>query len=290
MFMQEPDGLTPEEQIANLRQLIAQKDQGFVQAAVSTLDLEERLAAARAQATVLRAELEVARARQQELENAPHSEDVVKLTAKFLHAQKTMERQHAEDRAELLALRARFQQTQERLDKETSVRNAQASKAVAKIAALEREVIDTRMQAANASESGSGKLALKVAAAAAVAIIAVGVVLGWSQISAKATTPAPRVLPAATPHPVSASSLTASQRGFQGALSSLNNALGNFPDRSPEDVFAEVRHRMAKTEPSICAFQWNNGQPALLYGGGAKTVSIASSLGRCAQAVESLPK
>src|SRR5665213_109573 len=158
MFMQEPDGLTPEEQIANLRQLIAQKEHAVVQAVVSTSDLEERLAAAGAEATVLRAELEV----------APHSEDVVKLTAKFLYAQKTMERQHAEDRAELLALRARFQQTQERLEKETSVRNAQASKAVAKIAALEKEVIETRMTAAHAGENGSGKLDFKVAAAAAV--------------------------------------------------------------------------------------------------------------------------
>jgi hypothetical protein len=131
-------------------------------------------------------------------------------------------------------------------------------------------------------------------AVAATVIVAAGV-FGWSQMSAK-TGPTPAVAELApqaagfsgTKPPAPSLSQFASQHGFQGALGDLNNALSSFPERRVEDVLAEVRRRNSVSDPSVCAFQWNGGQPALLYGGQNKSVSLGGTLTKCAQAVEKL--
>jgi hypothetical protein len=75
-----------------------------------------------------------------------------------------------------------------------------------------------------------------------------------------------------------------SRGAFQKALSRLNNVLYGPVGATPEQILRTVREENAKTNPNVCNFQWNNGQPAL-YFGGAQT-SLESSLDQCASAVE----
>jgi len=124
------------------------------------------------------------------------------------------------------------------------------------------------------------------------AAVVVALAVGWSQMSAQSNAAAsapPLSAQAPNPsrsQPVIPAQFATPQHEFQGALGRLNNALANFSEDRPEDVLADVRRRMSASDPSVCAFNWNNGQPALLYGGQTKSVSLASTLTKCAQAVE----
>jgi hypothetical protein len=50
-------------------------------------------------------------------------------------------------------------------------------------------------------------------------------------------------------------------------------------------VLKEVREKNAKSGVSVCDFEWNGGQPALIYKGTAG-LTLDASLNRCAIAVE----
>jgi hypothetical protein len=76
-----------------------------------------------------------------------------------------------------------------------------------------------------------------------------------------------------------------SQAAFQRSLGRLNNALSIPVGRTPEQLLREVRQKGAKTGIRVCDFEWNGGQPAVVYGG-AGGLSLDASLNRCAAAVE----
>lgn len=89
------------------------------------------------------------------------------------------------------------------------------------------------------------------------------------------TTPAGR-----TPLPVSSG-----RADFSGALDRLDYALQAFPGVKPETVLHAVYQSNRQ-----CALLWNEGHPALIYGGGssASKDSLASALSHCADAIENL--
>lgn len=89
------------------------------------------------------------------------------------------------------------------------------------------------------------------------------------------TTPAGR-----TPLPVSSG-----RADFSGALDRLDYALQAFPGVKPETVLHAVYQSNRQ-----CALLWNEGHPALIYGGGSSTSkdSLASALSHCADAIENL--
>ncbi|MEP6714523.1 MAG: hypothetical protein ABJC09_03050 [Terriglobia bacterium] len=65
---------------------------------------------------------------------------------------------------------------------------------------------------------------------------------------------------------------------FSRSMSRLADALAAQWPKKPEQVLRDVA-----AQSKDCAFAWNNGQPALMYGAG-KTMS--ASLDRCSDAVE----
>ncbi len=75
-----------------------------------------------------------------------------------------------------------------------------------------------------------------------------------------------------------------SQGSFQRALNRLNNLLYGPVGVTPEQILKVVRVQNAKTNPNVCTFEWNNGQPTLYYGGSQK--SLESSIDQCSSAVE----
>lgn len=66
------------------------------------------------------------------------------------------------------------------------------------------------------------------------------------------------------------------------AMTQLDTMLSSFPGRKPEDVLREA----SKIDYS-CRMQWNDGNPSLLFGGGASN-SLTSTISHCAEAVKRL--
>jgi hypothetical protein len=95
------------------------------------------------------------------------------------------------------------------------------------------------------------------------------------------------VTPLTTP-----SSLSPENRqGFQAALSRLNRVLLAFPNRKPEQILREVHEAYARNNQNICSFEWNHGQPAVLYSGERNNLTLSATLSSCAEALEKqLPK
>lgn len=286
--------LSPEEELASLRSLVAEKDHAVIRAVVSTSELQQALETAKAEADELKEQLVLTREQPQEAIQAVVNGELLKLNAKFNHARKMMEREHGKTRTELISLRAQTQQLQHQLESEKRARAVDAARASGKIASLEKDLSVAYGEKSASGEAVSREKAIRtrLSAAAVVAAIVIAVVVGWSQVAAKTSSAesTPQAAPASTAvertQAAIPSQFSMSQHGFQTALSRLNNVLANFPDQRPEDVLADVRRRMAKTDPTVCAFDWNNGQPALLYGGQTKSVSLVSTLSSCAQAIE----
>jgi hypothetical protein len=291
--------LSPEEELSTLRRLIAEKDHAVIRAVVTSSEMQNELETAKAESVKLKALLEVAKEKPQAAMQAEMNGEILKLTAKFNHARKTLEREHNKVRSEVVTLRGQSQQLQQQLDNERKARQVESARAAGQIASLEHDlaVAYGEKSASGMAQSRERAIRVRLGTAAVAAIVMVGAaVFGWSQMSAK-TGPAPAVSEQAPlaagfsgtkPSASNLSQFSGLQHGFQGALGDLNGALASFPDRRPEDVLAEVRRRNSVSDPSVCAFQWNGGQPALLYGGQNKSISLGGTLTKCAQAVEKL--
>jgi hypothetical protein len=291
--------LSPEEELVSLRRLVAEKDHAVIRAVVSSSEMQHELETAKAESVALKALLEVAKEKPHAAMQAEMNGEILKLTAKFNHARKTLEREHNKVRSELVTLRGQSQQLQHQLDNERKARQIESSRAAGQIASLEKDLAIAYGEKSASGMARSRERATRLrlgAAAVATTVIVAAAVFGWSRMTAK-TGPAPVVAEETSQvagfsgTKASASiptQFSGSQRGFQGALGDLNNALSNFPGRRPEDVLAEVRRRNSGSDPSVCAFAWNGGQPALLYGGQNKSVSLGGTLTNCAQAVEKL--
>jgi hypothetical protein len=285
--------VSSEEELSSLRRLVAEKDHAVIRAAVSSSEMQHELETAKAESVKLKALLEVAKEKPHAAMQAEMNGEILKLTAKFNHARKTLEREHNKVRSEAVTLRGQSQQLQQQLDNERKARQVESARAAGQIASLEHDLAIAYGEKSASGMAQSRERATRLrlgAAAVAVTVIVAAVVFGWSQMAAK-TGPAAVAESAQQVAGLSGTRLPApipAQHGFQGALGDLNNALASFPDRRAEDVLTEVRRRSSVSDPSVCAFQWNGGQPALLYGGQNKSVSLGGTLTKCAQAVEKL--
>lgn len=73
---------------------------------------------------------------------------------------------------------------------------------------------------------------------------------------------------------------------FSGSVDRLNDALGQFPNQNPRDVLMRVRKENAARGIDVCSFEWNEGEPSLVYGSRRGHVALDAVMGNCAQAVE----
>jgi hypothetical protein len=77
------------------------------------------------------------------------------------------------------------------------------------------------------------------------------------------------------------------QAGFVNGIGRLSRALAGFPGLDPETILRAVNKKAAASGASVCAFAWNDGQPALQFDGGhGGNTSIEATFTRCAEAVE----
>ncbi len=229
--------------------------------------------------------------------------------------QRSLERQHNQRKTELATVRAQWFQTQQQLETESRARRLENAQASATISKLERNLSSTSEALTQVQRAPGPSVGKRITAVGVLATVMIGAGLMWTQFSAKAGTAATATNlnagsagasnPADTAAPNSvpvksapggakpASSLKPiqappqaefSQASFQGSLSRLNRALSSYGNRPPQDVMREVRQRTG--DQSVCAFQWNNGQPSLIYGSEGLHASLSSALTRCAAAVE----
>jgi hypothetical protein len=74
---------------------------------------------------------------------------------------------------------------------------------------------------------------------------------------------------------------------FSNGVGRLSHAFSRFPGVDPETIMRAVNKKAAASGSSVCAFAWNDGQPALQFGGGrGGNTSLSGTLTRCAEAVE----
>lgn len=126
-----------------------------------------------------------------------------------------------------------------------------------------------------------------IAVAVSVTTIGLGVVV-WAAFGTQQTvrvTDAPA--PIASPPALVVESTSAppdSSTAFTIAMDALDDALDEFPGRTPEDVLSE-----AAKKDRACMLQWNGGHPSLLFGNTrSRPNSLYLTIIQCANAVRRL--
>jgi hypothetical protein len=224
---------------------------------------------------------------------------------------KTLQQENNDRRSELVLAKGQLHQTQRQLDQEYAGRHAEAARSASVIANLETELEELRHAATKSDRSQSrrrsigGSVAVIVTAAGAIALAVAIWTISRRPVTACAAAEAEsaitesaagKVKPVSTPaqaSPAETFSLpgvtpagsSVSDPGLAVGMDRLNGALDAFPSRRPEDILREIHRKAAKTDPSLCAFDWNNGQPSIVYGGGGK-LSLSATVDKCAAAIE----
>ena len=269
------DVLPPDDELASLKRLLAEKDHAVVRAIVAASEAQNEIDALRTENSVLRAEAEAARQEQQ-------TNQIAKLRSQWRATEKNLEKQRDDIRAELIGVRSRWQQTQQELQRETRARRTDALRSASEIAALRNDVTRARESAPRRNRVFSKRHALAAAAVCAAILVA-----GFAALQYRPRPKAPsplavtaRVSSAPAPH-LAGSNTNQPPRGFQSSLGGLSDALAGYPGAAPEAILKAVRRQ----DPGACPIEWNSGQPALIFGG---KEPMSAALTRCAQAVRNL--
>jgi len=282
---------------------------------LAEIDLRQRLEDAERKNAELEIELQArAPVAVDSIPGAPDSfsaADVTRLKADWRRAMKTLQQENKDRRSELVLTKGQLHQTKRQLDQENTARHAEAARTGNIIAHLETELGEARQAATKSDRRQArrrhigGSVAEVITAAGAFAL-AVAIwtisrrpVMACAPAVAESTiteSAAGKVSPVSAPVPVAPAETfslpgvkqagsPAPDPGLAGGMDRLNGALDNFPGRRPEDILREIHRKAAKTDPSLCAFNWNNGQPSIVYGGGGK-LSLSATVDRCAAAIE----
>ncbi len=309
----------PRELIARLRKTVAEKDKALLEASLNNVDLREELDQAKTQSTDLQKQLvdtlkENESLSKRSADQAPATKgnwrsdaDAARMEQQFRLAQKALEREHARIKEELVVTKGELHRATQQIEVQAEARRIESAQASAKMATLERQVAETASAASAAGAQlslSSTRVKTRLAAAAGVTALLMATAGSWVWFSGTHAAPEsqhasvaaePEIHAATYVTPRTSSQTNAqllnsqfgggSQAAFQNALGRLNNVLSGMTGRTPEDLLKEVRRSNAKTDPSLCNFEWNGGQPALVYTG-AGGVSMDASLNRCAAAVQ----
>jgi hypothetical protein len=206
-------------------------------------------------------------------------------------------------------IRSELHSARDELAAAVQAHNVEIGLAAQRASNLSDELVETRYRAVTAVESAARQRRIWLgicAAAVAVAVFWV-VILYWQlrqiriqsgpegkTVASVTKTTAP-VLPdlnsaheASQPPPAAqAGGLgRGNTRDFSGALARLDRALGLFRGNNPEDVLRHIRKVNAASGISVCSFEWNDGQPSLLFGKTGDELDLETALDHCAEAVE----
>ncbi len=243
---------------------------------------------------------EVLRLRQEAAEQAAQNARLEMLHLKKLLAEQENARRHAQKTAayahrqlkvfeeDSRRVRDELTRTREQLTLVKQEQNIERQQSSVREATLKSELLDARTRASTAQDSASGyrKKGLVIAFGLLLPAIVWAAVTYWhpggsstdSHASAPATS-ASTSAPATTAPPVAS-------HDFTGALSRLDDALGNFKGvANPEDILRAVHKENAANGIHVCSFEWNNGQISLSFGN-KEDADPQIAVARCADAVE----
>ena len=252
--------------------------------------------------------------------NSGESEsEVDKVKREWHKTQKMLERSQAERKADQARMRSQLHESEHQRLMENRARRMESAHASAKISNLQKavETANARAVAAEISFGESSRPNVKLASASAAAAAILAALTTWVSMphtSAPAASKAGSSLsravvavqpatPVAAPNPTAGLGMTPptgastvmvaaplstveQKQGFQSSLSRLNRILTAFPNRKPEQLLREVHLAYAATDPTVCSFEWNHGQPAVIYSGEGNKLSLGETLSKCAQALE----
>lgn len=297
------------DEVTRLRQQLAERELAVMRAILTNTELQQKIADSEDQSTQLKKQV-------QQLEARPTPEaamaEITRLKKEWTVTQRAQQREHATRRTELVKLRAQLHQAQKQAEDESRARRSDAAHSSSTIMRLERDLGDMRTAAKKTREEVAREHKAHwrfVSAAIAAAVVVCGIALfgptGWrpgATVAASSTTAAAaaggssqaahgaqlHAIPPGSlqlPPQSSAFALTNGPE-FSRSVNRLSDALSSIQGETPQQILSEVHLAKVKEEPGLCAFQWNNGQPALMLGADHANGTITSSLNRCAQAVE----
>jgi hypothetical protein len=294
---------TDTEEERRLRQLVAEQERAALHASLAEFDLRQRLKDTEQKNVELQTQLQTrSGGKPPDAADSVSATEVAKLKLDWRRAMKGLEQENKEHKSELVLVKGQLHQAQRQLELENTARQGDATKSAAIIADLETDLEGTRNAGGKSGRTQSGRhstgwriAAIAITAGALTYAVAMrimhasgaGTDPGGNPASAAAAQPAETFsLPGVTPAGNSApKSDPVSEPGLTGDLDRLNGAFAAFPGRQPEDILREIHRKAAKTDPGLCTFDWNNGQPSILYGGGGK-LSLSASIDKCARAIE----
>jgi hypothetical protein len=210
--------------------------------------------------------------------------ELAKVRTEAFKARKALEQERQQHRAEMLRARGQYNSAQDELQRLIKVRRS-APPVVAKTpsSTVPAPVILPPPH----SEGIFRKVGLSVALAVGLAAVTTfwPRMTRWSEARAEQA-PVSRTRRAEEAE-IPAIPLTPVARAqFQGAVGRLSRVLAARSGKAPEQLLREVHEANKATDPTLCAFDWRNGQPSLRYGGGR--LSLGQTILKCADAIEKL--
>jgi len=267
------------DEAAKLKKSLIEKDHALLRVNLSESDLKQRLAEAKN---------EIARLTENaSIPEQTHQAETAKLNFDW---QRTIRNQERDFSQRIANLKLQAHQNKQDFERERRSRRIESAQSSSKIAHLERELADALGALSKARESAAAGIPTRILIAAAGVLLccALGAWAFYRQParpSAAAVLKATAALPS-IPAPRPSRWNSAPEKGFAGGLDRLNAVLSGYRGRGAEDILRQVHKKWAKIDPTVCSFQWNNGQPALVYRGDGKQLDMAATLSRCADAVE----
>lgn len=299
--------------LVSLQQQLEEKARAADRAIRASLELRNELNAVRAEAAALKETVRTVR----KAETPPPADEeqatstrlvgdafaeLAKVRTESFKARKELERERNEHRAEMIQARAQYNAAQDELQRLIKVRRTNGRSPPVATPQAPGAILPVPAPEQAATKRDWKKLAI----AFIVVVVAAFGTLAWRRFPlptagsgtttslARAPDP-PEIQPPRPPPPrptvrpptaeeIRLAMTTGGRAQFQGAVGRLSRSLSGHSGRAPEAILREVHERYKATDPNICAFDWHNGQPSLLYGGG--NLSIGQTLQRCADAVD----
>ncbi len=344
------------DEVAALRQMLDERDQALLNAAISVTELTLELDASKEEASSLKSKLrygpnlpmpeqperdldagKIVRldARSELRAQMEPDPEIEKVRKEWVKTQKLLERAQAERKADNARMRSQLHEVEQQRNLETRARRMESAQSSAKIANLQKDVQGAmaRVATAEAAAANGARPNVRLAAASATAAAILAALTTWVSMpkrevpandravavqapknpggaigkvavpSSAAAAPVTGLsLPGAALSNVSmpsgpsaareAQKMVASplspeaRQGFEAALGRLNRVLTAFPNRKPEQVLREAHEAYLATDPTVCLFEWNQGQPAVLYSAESGNLNLSASLSKCAAALE----
>jgi hypothetical protein len=282
------------DEIASLKRQLAEQEQARLAALLAVADLERQLDEAQ--------QADVPAPEAPDEATARKLAEFEELKGHFRRFQKETAAEQQSKRAEVAGVRAQLFAAQKLLQTERRTRKSETLRVNAQVVQLRNDLAAARSLVVSVRKEHAVHRKNWLIAGMGVSIAVLAVVITsllWRLPAATASQAAthdavvpdtPRELSAPVPQRGASADTgmpVGPQQAFSRDIGRLNHALDAFPGRSPEEILREVHRKNLLRGTSVCSFEWNGGQPAMmLSGNGSGGSPLTSSIAGCAEAVE----